>query len=134
MPGWSTKSLSSTRHLGQFLGPHAVELLFVNNSPKYVIHLKFNCISPEHLSAEPATASGVAPAQSDGPSVVAKASYLRPILVLKPVLCLVPRSPPSSRSRLLKKLGAAEFRLPAPQRRGEFKVYLFMQLLLLKTC
>lgn len=75
---------------------------------------------PEHLSAALASASGAAPAQTEGPRVVAKASYLRPIPVLNPVLCLVPRSPPSSRSRLLKKPGAAEFRLPAlqPQRRG----------------
>lgn len=75
---------------------------------------------PEHLSAALASDSGAAPAQTEGPRVVAKASYLRPIPVLNPVLCLVPRSPPSSRSRLLKKPGAAEFRLraPQPQRRG----------------
>nr|CAI9699846.1 unnamed protein product [Rangifer tarandus platyrhynchus] len=75
---------------------------------------------PEHLSAAPASASGAAPAQTEGPRVVAKASYLRPIPVLNPVLCLEPRSPPSSRSRLLQKPGAAEFRLPAaqPRRRG----------------
>lgn len=75
---------------------------------------------PEHLSAAPASASGAAPAQTEGPRVVATASYLRPIPVLNPVLCLEPRSPLSSRSRLLRKPGAAEFRLPAPQprRRG----------------
>lgn len=73
---------------------------------------------PQHLSAAPATASGEAPAQSEGPSLVAKASYLRPILVLNLVLCLLPRSPPSSRSRQLKKPGAADFSLPARQPRG----------------
>lgn len=74
---------------------------------------------PQHLNAAPATASyQTAPAQPEGPAVVAKASYLRPILVLNPVLCLVPRSPPSQRSRQLKKPGAAEFRQPAPQPRG----------------
>lgn len=49
---------------------------------------------------------------------MAKASYLRPILVLNPVLCLVPLSPPSQRSRQLKKPGAARFRQRAPQPRG----------------
>lgn len=44
---------------------------------------------PEHLSAAHATASGTAPAPSEGPSVEAKASYLRPILVLNPVFCLM---------------------------------------------
>lgn len=47
-------------------------------------------------------------------------SCLRPIPGLNPVLCLVPRSPPSSRSRLLKKPGGARVQAPAPQprRRG----------------
>ena len=47
-----------------------------------------------------------------------EASYLRPILMLNPVLGLVPRSAPSQRSRRLQKPGAAEFRQPAPQPRG----------------
>nr|XP_054101354.1 uncharacterized protein LOC128929694 [Callithrix jacchus] len=74
--------------------------------------------SPQHLGAGLERASGAAPAQSEGPGVVAKAPYLQPILVLNPVLCLVRLSPPSWRSWWLEKPGAPEFGLLAPQPRG----------------
>lgn len=62
--------------------------------------------SPQPPSAAPRGASPVAPTRPEGPGAVAKAPYLRPIRVLNSELGLVPRSPPASSSRQLKKPGA----------------------------